>query len=141
MDNNKQEIVGKTKTTGFQVGARKTFPLSLEEGWNLITSHDGLKIWLGDIASQSLKQGMRYRLENGISGKVTVFVPLSHIRLTWHPEEWPRPSVIQVRVIPNGQKTVIAFHQEHLPGPKEREERKAFFKNVLKQFEAVINNI
>ena len=60
-----------------------------------------------------------------------VYKPNSHLRLTWHPAGWPRPSTIQVRVIPSGEKTVISFHQEHMPGPEAREIRRTFFKNAL----------
>ncbi len=128
------DITGKTKDAGFQVGARKTFSIPLEEAWNFITS-EGLSIWLGNMHNRPLKPGLTYFLDNGCYGEIRVFSTQSHLRLTWQPPNWPRPSTIQVRVIPNGAKTVIAFHQEHLPGLAEREERKLFFKNVLKQIE------
>ncbi|MDH3944043.1 MAG: hypothetical protein OEV06_08125 [Anaerolineae bacterium] len=60
-----------------------------------------------------------------------VFKPNSHLRLTHHPPGWPRPSTIQVRVIPSGDKTVIAFHQEHLPGPQERAQRRLHYHAAL----------
>ena len=42
---------------------------------------------------------------------------------------------MQVRVIPRGEKTVVAFHQEHLPGPAEREQRKAHYLGALDELE------
>ncbi len=129
--------VGKTKDVGFQVGVRKTIPITLQQAWDIISS-EGIGIWLGDISFNQLKEGNVYKLANGCSGEIRVFSPLSHIRLTWKPEHWQRPSTIQVRVIANGDKTVIAFHQENLPGLKERQERRAFFKKVLEQIEEMV---
>jgi uncharacterized protein YndB with AHSA1/START domain len=71
-------------------------------------------------------------------GEVRVYTPYSHLRITWHPPGWPRASTLQLRVIPKGDKTVIAFHQEHLPGEKEREERRTHYIAVLDELEHII---
>ena len=135
MNSNKKRIIGKTKDVGFQVGARKTFKINLESAWDFIISPEALSIWLGDIGH--IEEGLEYRLDDGTSGRIRVFSPLSHIRLSYKPPGWERSSTIQVRVIPKKDKTVIAFHQEHLPGVKEREDRKKFFQNVLWEFENI----
>ncbi len=137
MKSNEKRMIGKTKDVGFQVGARKTFNIRLEKAWDFITSSSALAIWLGEI--KQIKEGVRFQLENGISGQIRVFSPLSHIRLSWKHPDWERSSTIQVRVIPRKDKTVIAFHQEHLPGIEEREIRKEFFKNVLQEFESMLS--
>jgi len=125
---------------GFQIGARQTFSIPLQEAWKLIISPDGLREWLGNIVSAGhLEQGATYRLDNNCTGEIRVYSPLSHIRLTYQPKDWSRPSTIQVRVIPNGQKTTIAFHQENLPGANEREQRHAHFKGVLKAIKSKID--
>lgn len=46
--------------------------------------------------------------------------------------------MISVSVIPSGNKTVISFQQEHLPGAGEREERRAFYKAALDGLEKII---
>lgn len=130
MERKKQKTAGKTKDAGFQVGARKTIPVEPVDAWQYLTAGEGLTLWLGDITAQALSEGTRYRLSDGTKGKVRVFSD-SHLRMSWHPPDWPRPSTIQVRVIPKDDRSIIAFHQEHLPGPTERERRKQFFKEVL----------
>jgi len=52
-------------------------------------------------------------------------------RNEWQPLGWDRASTLQLRAIPKGDRAAIAFHQEHLPGAKEREERRTFFTSVL----------
>ena len=130
--------VGLTKDVGWEVGARRTFPIQLEAAWRLITTPEGLNTWLGSPKGDLGSKGDQYTLPDGTTGAIRVFKPNSHLRLTWYPPGWPRASTIQVRVVPSGEKTVIAFHQEHLPGPEEREERRVFFKNALDQLEEMI---
>jgi len=122
---------GKTRDTGFQVGVRKTLPADLNTVWHAVVSDRGLKLWLGAGRLPDLNPGSRFRLKDGTSGEIRVHQPFSHMRVTWKPADWPRPSTIQVRIIENGEKTTLAFHQEHLPHEQARDERKAFFKDVL----------
>ena len=127
-----------TKDVGFQIGVRRTLPIQLEAAWQLITSPDGIGIWLGAPGDISLIKGDRYKLEDGSRGEMRVFKALSHLRITWQPHGWPRASTIQVRVIPKDTRTVIAFHQENLPGAAEREGRRAHFESALDKFESGI---
>lgn len=126
-----QHDVGRTRDTGYQIGVRRTFPISLEDAWRHLTSPDGVQRWLGLDDSFEWLEGSAYELGDGTTGELRVFKPLSHIRITWHPPGWPRASTIQIRIIPKGEKSVIAFHQEHLPGPEAREQRRMFFTGVL----------
>jgi uncharacterized protein YndB with AHSA1/START domain len=132
--------IGQTRDAGFQIGARRTLPIPLAEAWRLLMSREGLQIWLSDSLDMDLAKGAVYRLADGTSGMVSVYEPNSHLRMTWHPPAWPRPSIIQLRVIPNGERTTISFHQEHLPGPNEREERRAHYTAALDNLERIITN-
>jgi len=127
-----KRVVGQTANTGFEIGVRRTLPLPADEVWRLLTSAEGVRGWLGGAPPPRWEKGEAYRLEDGSAGEVRVFKPGSHLRITWRPEGWPRASTIQVRVIPSGEhKTVASFHQEHLPGAAEREERRRFFEAAL----------
>jgi uncharacterized protein YndB with AHSA1/START domain len=126
---------GLTKDVGFQIGVRRTMSIPLEDAWRTLTSLQGVNIWLGATESFDFTKGATYDLPDGSGGEVRVFSPGSHLRITWQPPGWPRPSTIQLRVIPKGDRTVIAFHQEHLPGSAEREERRAHFKSALDELE------
>lgn len=132
--------VGRTRDVGFQIGVRRTFTLPLEEAWRLVLSENGLEIWLGAISNPDLAEGTQYQLPDGTRGEVRVFSPNSHLRLTWQPVDWPEPSTIQVRVIPRGHKTVLAFHQEHLPDSGVREARRRHFETALTRLQSVIKS-
>jgi hypothetical protein len=46
-----QRVIGQTKTSGFQIGARRTFLVSVPNAWNFLISEQGQSIWLGDLAA------------------------------------------------------------------------------------------
>ena len=75
---------------------------------------------------------------DGSAGEVRIISPNSQMRITWKPTGWQRPTTIQLRVIPNKQRTVIAFHQENLPGSEESEVRRACYTPVLDELERII---
>lgn len=133
-----QRLVGQTRSAGFQIGLRRTLPIGHEAAWRLVTSPEGVRAWLGGTFDGELVKGAQFRLADGTMGQVTVYAQLSHMRLTWQPPQWQRPSIIQLRVMPHGDRTVIAFHQEQLPGPAEREERRAFFLEAMERLEAML---
>lgn len=131
-----KRVLGQTEGTGFQIGVRRTLPLPPDAAWRLVTSAEGVRGWLGGAAKLQWEKGEAYRLKDGSAGEVRVFKPGSHLRITWQPEGWPRASTIQVRVIPSGEgKSVISFHQEHLPGAAERQARREFFDAALDTLE------
>lgn len=132
-----RHTVGWTRDVGFQIGVRRTLEIPLEQAWRYLTSVDGLRIWLGDFSAAELTPGATYELADGSSGEIRVLAPNSHLRMTWQPRGWQRPSTIQLRVIPKGERTTIAFHQERLPGAKEREERRAYYAAVLDELERI----
>jgi uncharacterized protein YndB with AHSA1/START domain len=130
-----QRIIGKTSAAGFQIGVRRTLSISAEEAWRLLTSPHCLSIWLGVLEPRGLVEGASFRLSDETSVEVRLVKPGSHLRLGWQPPGWRRSSTIQVRVLPKGVRCVLAFHQEQLPGAKQRVERGAFFRTVLGQLE------
>ncbi len=131
-----QHIVGKTKDNGFQIGMRRTFPLSLEQAWKLITSREGIQLWLGEVEGFRLTKGALYQTKDGTQGEVRVVNPRENIRITWQPREWSKTSTIQIRVISTGrEKTVISFHQENLSSAVEREQMRVRWMNVLNEIQ------
>lgn len=138
-ETNPGRVTGQTKDVGFQIGVRRTLPVPPGEAWARLTSPEWVRTWLGGDPGVELAKGAEYSLADGSRGEIRVCKPGSHLRLTWWPEGWPRASTVQVRVLPaTGERTVFSFHQEHLPGPAEREERRAFYAGVLDALEAMI---
>lgn len=125
---------------GYQVGARRTFPITIEEAWSLITGTPGLPMWLGDVGADfAMKAGQAYQTVEGISGVVRVVNLHMNIHLTWKREHWNKPSTVQVRtIVKDKHKTTISFHQENMPSAEVKEEMKNRWKDVLDQLETLI---
>jgi uncharacterized protein YndB with AHSA1/START domain len=118
------KIIGKTKSVGFEIGVRKTFPVSLENAWSLFFSTEGLETWLGKTEQGHLEVDEPYNTREGIPGKVRILKPLSHIRMSWKKEDWNNSSTLQVRLIKAKDKTTISFHQDNLADNNQRNEMK-----------------
>ena len=138
-----EKAVGQTKDVGFQVGARKTIAVSPQTVWDFLTSAEGFRLWLGELSNWQLEKGARYKTTEGTVGEFRVINPGTggHLRLTWQPRHWDNPSTVQVRIIPNKEKTTISFHQEHLQDAQTREAMRQRWQQVLdKLAEQLPNN-
>ncbi len=123
--------VGQTASSGFQVGVRRTFPITIEEAWNLITNK-GLEIWLGEVSSFNMQVGEQYMTSDSVSGEIRVVNQYENIRLTWKKADWSKASTLQIRTISNHpDKTVLSFHQENLADAHIREEMKIRWEETL----------
>ncbi|HNP70796.1 MAG TPA: SRPBCC domain-containing protein [Kouleothrix sp.] len=126
---------GQTRDAGFQIGVRRTLPIDPADAWRFLTSAAGVRLWLGAGPELRFAPGAAYQRDDGARGEVRVFRPGQHLRLTWQPPEWQHPSTIQLRVLASRTGATVAFHQEWLPGPAEREQRRAHFAGVLDAIE------
>jgi len=133
-------MIGLTKDSGWQIGVRKALPVSLQDACEFLISRDALCVWLGDLQELKIAKRSEFQLKDGTSGMITVLKPDSHIRLSWQPLEYKHPAIIQVRLIPAGNKTVFSFHQEQLPSAEERAIRKVFFKQAIEKLKSMVLN-
>ncbi|MCJ7716133.1 MAG: hypothetical protein MUO54_06400 [Anaerolineales bacterium] len=116
MNETLKNSTGLTKDTGWQISLRRTLPYPLIQVWELLVSAEGIRTWLG-------------------TGYQGVIKPLSHIRITRHPQDnaYPRSSTIQVRVLEKGEKSILIFHEEYLPNQQERVRRRSFYLEVMEK--------
>ena len=126
------KLVGQTASAGFQIGVRRTLPISRQEAWDYMMSPEGLRLWIGDVQALGLQPGRAYESKEGNRGEMRVVKLHEQLRLTWQPERWERSSTLQIRFLPAASgKTTISFHQEKLDGPTQREEMKLFWEDVI----------
>ncbi|MFC0215084.1 SRPBCC domain-containing protein [Paenibacillus chartarius] len=126
------KAVGQTASAGFQIGVRRTLPMTEEQAWSFLTSAEGLKLWLGEVSGFALQAGESFVSEEGISGEFRVVKPKQQLRLRWKPSGWAAPSTLQIRLLPaSSGRTTISFHQEQLDGPETRERMKLHWEHVL----------
>lgn len=137
MAERKDKPIGLTKDAGWQMGVRRTFPISLKNAWTFLVSPEGSRLWLDGLDLEKIEIKQPFETPNGYFGKITVFKPQSHLRMQWKHPDWDNISILQIRTIPNKEKTVISFHQEKLSGPEQRVQMKSFWQDVLSEFENI----
>ncbi|NOU76520.1 SRPBCC domain-containing protein [Paenibacillus sp. LMG 31458] len=132
MNTNKQ--VGLTASVGFQIGVRRTLPFFQEEAWELLTSTQGRKLWLGDADSVEIVKDHKFVTQEGTTGEFRVVKPLEQLRLTWQPADFTNTSTLQIRLLPaaSSGKTTISFHQEKLDSAEQRDEMKAHWEEAIR---------
>jgi uncharacterized protein YndB with AHSA1/START domain len=127
-----RKLVGQTVSAGFQVGVRRTFPISPEQVWSFLTSPEGIKLWLGNVSPLAFNEGEIFTSDEGISGQLRIVKPFKQLRLKWGKKDWEKPSTLQIRLLSNHpDRTTISFHQENLDHPNTREQMKLYWENVL----------
>ncbi|MFD0586494.1 SRPBCC domain-containing protein [Paenibacillus sp. GCM10027627] len=124
--------VGQTADAGFQVGVRRTLPLSQEQAWQLLTSAEGLKWWIGTAPNLEIREGETFTSAEGVSGQFRVVKPQLQLRLKWERSDWIKASTLQIRLISAVRgRTTISFHQDRLENPGTREQMKLYWEHVL----------
>jgi uncharacterized protein YndB with AHSA1/START domain len=123
--------VGLTQGVGWEVGASRTFPLSVEAAWDLMVSPAGLAIWLGEGVRLPLAKGESYETEDRTVGEIRSVRPRDRVRLTWRPADRDQEATLQfaLRETPTG--CTIGFHAEHLVSAEDREAMRARLRGVL----------
>jgi hypothetical protein len=114
--------VGKTKDAGWEIGASRTFPCTIDHAWRTLTSREGVRVWLGLDALPA--EG---------DPRLRSLRPHDRIRLRLDVGELGHDSTVQVAVTASrgAPKTTVRFHQEHLRGPEEREAMRVRWHRVL----------
>ena len=133
-----KRAIGETAAEGFQIGVTRVLDIEPEEAWRLMTEEPGRSLWLGKTEKMP-RQGESYNTSEGTTGRVTSFTEGRHVRLTWQPHGWSKPSSLQFYVLPTGGKTSFRFHQERLTSANQREEMRIRWQAVLDRLGKLIN--
>ncbi|NSL88385.1 hypothetical protein ECE50_016215 [Chitinophaga sp. Mgbs1] len=127
------KAVGHTSSQGWEIGVRRTFPLTADQAWEIIFTQPVLGVWLDNNAALSFRKDDTYTASNGVTITVTSVTDIKVIRMKWQEKNQPAPSTLQIRVIPAGQKTTISFHHERLTDNNDRIAKQQFWSHVLDQ--------
>jgi len=132
--------VEKNKDLGFQVSVRKTFSVSTETMWEFLLSQSGIEVWLGKINIDDLEIQKTFISDEGIEGKLTVFIPNCHLRLKWKPKHWQKFSTVELRVTNNKGRSSVVFHQTGFFEIEKIEEMRTYWKSIISNMnEELIN--
>lgn len=126
---NTTDTTGLTKDAGWEVGVRQTVPAPLPAVWDFLLG-DGLPLWLGELDALPTEKGEAYATKDGVRGTLRSRTEHVRVRLTWHPDDWPHDSTLQLTVKEAATGTTIGFHHERLADRDERRMMLGHWKNV-----------
>jgi hypothetical protein len=131
------DSTGLTKNVGWELGVRRTAHAPLETTWEFVTG-EGLAIWLGSTTLPNESHEL-YETTEGTHGELRTRIDGQRVRLTWQPADWQHDSTLQLTVLPAASGTTIAFHQERLAGPDERETMLEHWTDVAERLVAALD--
>jgi uncharacterized protein YndB with AHSA1/START domain len=107
--------VGKTKSQGWEIGVRRTFPVAPEKAWELLMTPPGLEYWLGHEAKLIYKKRATFKTREGTTGEIRSYGQGRLLRMTWQPPEWDFASTLQIRVNPAKSGATISMANSGKP--------------------------
>lgn len=127
----KINIIKESKDLGYQVSVSKVFPFSTEIMWEFLLSENGIAIWLGKINLYDFELQKQFVTDEGIEGKLTVFVPDCHLRFKWKPSNWKKQSTVELRVKNSKGKASVIFHHTGFYKIEQQEELRQYWKSIV----------
>ncbi len=123
---------GRNEKGEFSTMASRTLPIGAKAAWKLLNSGEGLALWLRPMSEFSLKPKAQYEIEGGIYGEVRTMKPAVRARMTWWDEDWPKPSVLNIYLIPHhAKKSILVFQHDKLPSERVRLKMRDHWKSVV----------
>lgn len=130
--------VGKTKSQGWEIGVRRTFPIGTDKAWALLMTQPGLGHWLGHGIRQNFKKGDTFTTDEGTTCEIRSYSEGSLIRMRWQPKDWDFASTLQIRVNPAKTGATISFHHEKLENSDQREKMRRHWSAVMDKLGSLI---
>ena len=132
--------VGKTKTQGWEIGVRRTFPIGTDKAWALLMTQPGLGLWLGQGVEPNFKKGDSYETSEGTTGEIRSYSQGSLIRMTWQPRGQTMPSTLQIRVLPAKTGATISIHHEKLADGEARKAMRDHWSAVMDRLQSIVSS-
>jgi uncharacterized protein YndB with AHSA1/START domain len=120
---------------GWELGVRTTVAAPVPAVWDYLTGK-GLKVWLGDINRLPAEKGAEYSTGDGVRGTILGYKEHSRLRISWHPDDWPHDSIVQLTIKQSVMGTTIAIQHEKLADREERRLMLGHWKNIAAAFDA-----
>ena len=127
-----KRVPGRNLKGEFSVTATRTINCSVAQLWKYTVSPEGIQCWLKAYGAITIAPGVEYEAENGVYGQIRTLKKGVRIRLTWMEMDWPKKSVVQVYMVPRGEKkSMFIIQHEQLVDGRLRHTLREHWKTVL----------
>src|SRR5438045_3464024 len=104
-----QSLAGISGNAVNRIEVRRVIAVTFRMNWEFMISSEGIANWLGDIGKRKLEPHVAFTTAEGIEFNIGLLTHQSHIILAWRKRDWQINSVLQVSLVPSGNKTTIIF--------------------------------
>ena len=127
-----RKLEGRNAKGEYSTVATKTLPISQSALWRYLESHEGQGVWLEPMADFRFGAGEQFEVAGGVFGEIRTLKKPERLRLRWNNEDWPKPSVLNIAVIPRpADKCVLVFQHDHLPSERAKTTMNGHWKKIL----------
>lgn len=131
-------LLGETKGAGFEFGISRTFRVTPERAWEILTSGVGLEAWAGDGVEVELRKGASQQMK-GKRVEVRGVTQNIRLRLALTADGVPQ-RIIQLSIVPAPDgKASVRFHEENLPGVAARKRADRKWNDIMDEVESILN--
>ncbi|MBV2167509.1 MAG: SRPBCC domain-containing protein [Bdellovibrio sp.] len=127
-----KRIPGRTLKGDYSIIVTRTFPVDAKKLWKLISSEQGMSLWLQPLSKVQLRIGNSFETEGGAFGEIRTLRAGQRVRLTWQETDWNKSTTVQVWILPRkGDKSVLVFQHEKLVDGRLRAPLRAHWEEAI----------
>jgi uncharacterized protein YndB with AHSA1/START domain len=105
--------------------------------WGLVNSPKGVEAWLGSGAVLGGK-GEHWYASDGSQGVLRSYHPAEQIRVSWHANDGAPASLVDLRLVPDGDGTRLDLRHEHLHDGDDLDALRAKWTAALEQLAGLV---
>lgn len=134
-----KRIEGQNSKGEYTLTATRSLKASRQKIWNLLSSPEGLAVWLKPLSDFDLSAGESFETTDGAFGEVRTLKKTERVRLSWQIEDQEKPTTVQVFIVARpGQNSILAFGHEGILSARLQEQLRVRWKNALSEIARLI---
>lgn len=133
-----RRIEGQTQKGDYTVTATKSLAFDAKTVWKLLSSDEGVRIFLNSISEFSFKKGATFETADGYFGEVRTLKAGAKVRLSWQDED--AKGIVQIAVYPKvSKKSLLVLDHSQIKTARKKEEFRARWREALERLAELLN--
>ncbi|WP_413288845.1 SRPBCC family protein [Bdellovibrio sp. HCB337] len=133
-----RRVAGRDAKGEYSVTGTKTFYIDKKALWKLVTSPEGLAIWLAPMSDFKLKTKTFFEREDGVYGEIRTMKAGERIRFSWQEGDWAKTTSVLLFIVGRANGTsILVFQHERLKDGRLREPLRELWRKVLQDLHAL----
>lgn len=134
-----KRIAGQSLKGTYSATITKSVAINHKVAWKLISSQEGLQIWLKPMSPMVLKKGEAFEIEGGIFGEVRTLKAPERIRLSWRDLDWEKGTVVQFQIHKKKEdKCLLVIQHDGLKTARLKAEMRTHWRNVIEEIAEIL---